>query len=171
MQTTHSKGTISHVADGTYTVAFTRILNHPITKVWDAFTNPAQVALWLGAMELDQQVGGKFQLKFYDSDEYHMEGLVMQMEPPNLLVYSWVPTGMSANEITWKLKELSPNQTELSFSFSKVTERAIMAAAGWGLSLDYLAQVLDGTRTSFSWSKEEWDALHALYEEQPILKS
>ena len=159
----HPLGSINRQEDGTYTVALTRLINHPISKVWDAITNPAQVAIWLGQMVMELKVGGDFSMKFYGDHPYQMQGIIKEIEAPTLLIYSWVPTGMPPNVITWRLKEISPTQTELFLSFSNVTERATMAGTGWHMSIQYMIEVMDGTLTSYNWQQETFDDLHLKY--------
>jgi uncharacterized protein YndB with AHSA1/START domain len=52
-------GSVERTADG-WVVVFDRNIDKPPEKLWSALTDPERLANWLGDVEVDLRVGGKF---------------------------------------------------------------------------------------------------------------
>jgi len=56
--------------------------------VWDALTDPGELAAWFGAeAEVDLRVGGAVRFRWPDGTE--RRGLVVDVDPPNRLAFRW----------------------------------------------------------------------------------
>jgi uncharacterized protein YndB with AHSA1/START domain len=60
----------------------------PASAVWEALTDPEQLASWFGAdVEIDLRAGGAVRFRWRDGTE--RRGLVEEMDPPHRLVFRW----------------------------------------------------------------------------------
>ena len=60
----------------------------PLDVVWDALTDPSELAAWFGAVaEVDLRVGGAIRFRWPDGSE--RRGLVIDLDPPWLLAFRW----------------------------------------------------------------------------------
>jgi len=60
----------------------------PPDVVWDALTDPAELAAWFGAdAAVDLRVGGAVRFRWPDGGE--RRGLVIDLDPPRLLAFRW----------------------------------------------------------------------------------
>lgn len=56
--------------------------------VWDALTDPGELAEWFGAeAEIDLRVGGAVRFRWPDGTE--RRGLVVELDPPRRLTFRW----------------------------------------------------------------------------------
>jgi uncharacterized protein YndB with AHSA1/START domain len=56
--------------------------------VWDALTDPDELAAWFGAeVEVDLRVGGAVRFRWPDATE--RRGLVIEFDPPRRLAFRW----------------------------------------------------------------------------------
>jgi uncharacterized protein YndB with AHSA1/START domain len=64
--------------------------------VWDALTDPAELAAWFGAeAEVDLRVGGAVRFRWPDGTE--RRGLVIDIDPPRRLAFRWRELRTSAS--------------------------------------------------------------------------
>ena len=60
----------------------------PADAVWDALTDPAELAAWFGAdAEVDLRLGGAIRFRWPDGSE--RRGLVIDLDPPRRLAFRW----------------------------------------------------------------------------------
>jgi uncharacterized protein YndB with AHSA1/START domain len=60
----------------------------PADVVWNALTDPAELAAWFGAhAEVDLRVGGAIRFRWPDGSE--RRGLVIDLDPPRRLAFRW----------------------------------------------------------------------------------
>jgi uncharacterized protein YndB with AHSA1/START domain len=60
----------------------------PPAAVWEALTDPAELAAWFGAdAEVDLRVGGAIRFRWPDGSE--RRGLVVDLDPPRRLAFRW----------------------------------------------------------------------------------
>ena len=145
---------------GLYKVAFERIIYHPIAKVWDAITNPDQLKYWFTDIELELSVGSQMVIKFRDENNSLTYGKVLEVKAPNKFVWSW-----EEELAEWDLEEISPDTTNLKFTYSKLTtEFAVPAPAGFHILLDRLAARLQGNETMHAFGNEGDNEDKIIYE-------
>jgi uncharacterized protein YndB with AHSA1/START domain len=90
------------------------VLNAPIQKVWDAVATSEGIDSWFMPNDFKQELGYEFTLQ---SPFGPSPCRVEELEPPNLLVFSWDTSGW---KITFELKEIG-DKTEFTLTHS-----------GWG---------------------------------------
>ena len=84
---------------GESSIFLERVLNSPIERVWDAWTNPQEIMHWFGSdpngrvlhAELDIRAGGHFEVTFQDADlaEHTCSGIYEEVQHPGKLTFSW----------------------------------------------------------------------------------
>jgi uncharacterized protein YndB with AHSA1/START domain len=152
-------GTVHTRADG-YQLRFERHLLHPVEKVWDALTNPAQRAQWLAPGELELTLGGRVSLAFTDGDGV-IDGRVTAITPPRLLEFTWTDQDNDFGFVRWELVA-DDGDTRLVLTHA-VPESArgfgLPMLAGWHSLLDQLAALLDDQ----PFVRDRWQELHDHY--------
>jgi uncharacterized protein YndB with AHSA1/START domain len=136
-----------------YEIRFERKLSHPVKQVWQAITDPAKLALWLGSAEVDLKVEGEIRIRFQDMD---VVGQILQFKNENLLEYTWTSQSF-AGEISIVRFELFPegkSGCRLVFTERLVSAPYLTGAgSGWHYILDMLSMVLDHLQIP-EWSDE-----------------
>jgi uncharacterized protein YndB with AHSA1/START domain len=150
-----------------WTLVFVRVLRHGPEKVWDALTDPEQVAQWAPyTADRDLGIVGDATLTMIDGDTRQpLEASVTLAQRPWLLEYSW-----GDDLLRW---ELSPKD-----SGTRLTLRHTLAdqdwlpkvAAGWHLCLDVAERMLDGAPIGpirgHDAMNHGWQELHDAYAER-----
>jgi len=167
-QTERSRdGTVHERADG-YQLRFERHLLHPVEKVWDALTDPAQLAQWLAPGEIELTLGGRVYLAFTDGAGV-IDGRVTAIAPPRLLEFSWTDEGNDLGFVHWELVA-DDGGTRLVLTHTlPESARAfgLPALAGWHSLLEKLATLLDGEPMSFA--QDRWQELHDHYAQAGVM--
>ncbi len=147
-------GTLEPVGDR-WRLRFRRDLAHPPERVWQAITDPSELAAWF-----PQQVSGEWrvgsQVSFGDDAHGSFTGEVLRCEPPRLLEYTWGPDVLRF--------ELEPSRAGCTLTLVDTFReqgKAARDAAGWHVCLDSLAAALDGAELDDSRSR--WSAVHPGY--------
>ena len=116
-------------------VRFERILDHPVSVVWKALTDPDQLAKWLAPTTIKgdtislQLTGGR------------MGGKIIQWKENALLEYDWY----EGSVVRYELLNEGPRRCRLVFTHSAVMNSQLQGAAtGWHYHMDVLGLVLDG---------------------------
>ena len=138
-------------------LTITRVFDAPREVVWQAWTDPAQIAQWWGPrgistpldkIQIDLRPGGVANLTMVDDAtvaEYPNSGHYLEVAPPERLVWhdDGFADGSGAGTVTVTFADLGA-KTELTVhavaDFSE-TVRA-QAEIGWGTSFDKLAELL-----------------------------
>jgi uncharacterized protein YndB with AHSA1/START domain len=84
-------------------IEFERTIRAPQTTVWRALTDPSIVSDWLTPGSIDAQTGGELSLDFGEGGV--VSGRVLEADPPNRLVYTWVMDGQMNSVVEWTLAE------------------------------------------------------------------
>ena len=82
-------GTYTEGPDGKVELRYERLYPRPIDTVWAALITPERLADWLGAVDLEPRVGGRFNCFVNRDEEAQTRGEVLAWEPPRLLEFSW----------------------------------------------------------------------------------
>jgi uncharacterized protein YndB with AHSA1/START domain len=143
------------------TITVTRVINFPIERVWQAWTNPEDLKHWFVAKEgtatqiiqFDVKVGGKVRLKFHGAGgEYTWT--YIKIDKPNQLVFDILDFSLpqfnkkgAGGICTVSFKDLN-GKTEVSVGGELPDEMnnesmRKMAEAGWGGTLDKLNNYLN----------------------------
>jgi uncharacterized protein YndB with AHSA1/START domain len=124
---------------------FERRIGHPIEAVWEAITEPGQLAQWFPCtVEVDLRVGGQMTFTFLQQqlpdESSTMTGQVTDLDPPRLFAFDWGP-----DHLRFELDPLADDACTLRFTvLIDADEKAARDAAGWHVCLDALERVLDG---------------------------
>jgi uncharacterized protein YndB with AHSA1/START domain len=154
--------------DGKQVIRFERHLHHPIERVWEALTDPAELIGWWGRVERDLRLGGDFHVTWLNTRDHEgneitepftMRAQITALEPPNVLEMSSAEHGVLRFELV-----ATHDGTFLRFSATGdiPEEIRLPALAGWHTHLDALATVLDGASVDLV-NLPQWDANRALY--------
>lgn len=141
--------------DGVYTLRFERHLEHPVSKVWDALTQPACLAKWFAKATVDLRTGGDFILDFTHSPDV-MRGKITRLREYAILEYTWSELQGEESLVCWELCPQGPDACLLILTHSRLTRQVPDFGAGWHTHIDLMVEVLDGSREAFSWDDEWW---------------
>jgi uncharacterized protein YndB with AHSA1/START domain len=169
-------GIVERQADGSTRVRFVRRLPHPIERVWEALTDPAELRKWWGDADLDLTDGGRFALRWRNTDEHGnvaaLDGAISKLDPPRLLeiAAAWGVTGSpdpgAPTTLTW---ELTPDGDHTVLRFTNTVAAPAddtRTAAGWHLHLDALAAVLSGGEVDIAHPEPLFGPIHQAYSEK-----
>jgi uncharacterized protein YndB with AHSA1/START domain len=167
-----------------HALRYERRLEHPVERVWEALTEPDQLAQWLAAAdELELAEGGRISLRWLNipdsPDEWEEHGIelgdvdpaepatgtITELDPPRVIEYDTDKMGL----MRWELRAdgdgcvlVFTNTIELPDEFP-VTQ----TLAGWHIHLDHLADALAGRPIEWStWTEDhmaDWERIHDAY--------
>jgi uncharacterized protein YndB with AHSA1/START domain len=137
-----------------------RTYRAPRQLVWDAWTDPDQLAQWWGprgistpreSIELDLRPGGRIRFDMVDDTtgaRYPNSGAVLEVEAPSRLVWSddGFPDGTGKGTTTVTFTAVDEATTILHVHVVADLGETVRADAekGWGSQLDKLAELLAG---------------------------
>jgi len=136
-------------------VRIVRIFDANADRLFDCFTNPADVARWWGPIgvrcpsaENDLRVGGRFRFAMRADDgsiDTAACGEYLVIERPSRLVFTWAwegaPDPITRVSLTFTAIAANRTQLELVHDRFDTDERAALHETGWGSCLDSLARV------------------------------
>jgi uncharacterized protein YndB with AHSA1/START domain len=123
-----------------WTLVLTRDLRHPPAMVWQALTEPAQLAEW-APFDADRSLGavGTVKLSTVGSPTPQVsETTVKRAEAPRVLEYSW-----GGNDLRWQLEPVGAG-TRLTLWHNIDRGYIAWGAAGWHICFDVLDHLLAG---------------------------
>lgn len=137
---------------------FARTYPAPRQLVWDAWTDPDQLALWWGpegfttprdSIELDLRPGGRMAFDMVDEAtgaRYPNGGTILEVDPPALLVWSDDGFGDGRGRGTARVTftEVDARTTTVTIRLAADFSERVRAGAqqGWATQLDKLADHL-----------------------------
>jgi uncharacterized protein YndB with AHSA1/START domain len=130
-----------------------RVFDAPVQLVWDAWTDPDQIAAWWGpagmhtpreSVEMDVRPGGVFRLTMVTGAgaEFPSDMRFTVVDPPRTLAYEWDgQRGLGGGSVTITLRDLGDGRTELTNHFAGHLTDAVQSfmREGTGQQLDKLA--------------------------------
>lgn len=123
-----------------WTLVLVREMRHPPELVWEAMTDPAQLAEW-APFDADRNLAtaGPVKMSMARSPRPAVfETTVKRAEAPRLLEYSW-----GGQELRWEL-EPTDGGTRIRLWHSIDRRFVAWGAAGWHISFDVLDRLLAG---------------------------
>ena len=139
-------------------ITITRVFDAPRELVFNAWTDPDQVARWFGpagfdtprdSVEIDLRVGGRFHLQMVQGGggmEYGLRYEIVELVEPELLVLRSEPmpeVGLHHSTLTRIELEEDGAKTRVTLTDGPYPEEGGRgAAAGWEQSFDKLAALL-----------------------------
>jgi uncharacterized protein YndB with AHSA1/START domain len=151
----------------TWTLVLVRELRHAPAMVWQALTDPAQLAEW-APFDADRNLGveGTAMLTTVGAPKPHVtETTVKRADAPKLLEFSW-----GGGDLRWELEPLAGG-TRLTLSANINRGFIAWGAAGWHVCLDVLDRLLAGEPIGRiagpeTMKLEGWQRLSAEYAKQ-----
>ncbi len=110
-----------------------------VVRVWAAISNEQEIGAWMQyPTRLDLRPGGTIHIEF--SAQGALEGVVCNVEPLHLLVYTW-----GDSLVKWEIEDAS-GETQLHLSHIGVHPELMDGlGAGWHAFLDQLEDYLAGS--------------------------
>jgi uncharacterized protein YndB with AHSA1/START domain len=150
--------------DGRPALVFERRLAHPMDAVWQAISEPDELAAWFpNSVEIDARVGGQMHFTFPEGLDYPpMEGEVLEYDPPRRFHFTWGP-----DELRFDLEPIDDGEgclLRLTDMLSE-SEKAARDAAGWHVCLDTLDDHLSGVETAAPGTRpnSDWQGYYDRY--------
>ena len=135
-----------------YSAHFSKIINAPIQKVWDAWTTPEQLKEFFFGTEMDTsfEVGTPIYFRgAWDGKSYEDKGIILSYEPMKELSYSYWSSmsgmpDLPENQMTIVMKfEEVPEGTKLTVEQdAKTQEAADHSAENWKMVVGQLETFL-----------------------------
>lgn len=137
-----------------FTAEATKTINTPVSRVWDALTDPSLIKQYLYGTEVtsDWQVGSPITYKGeWEGKSYEDKGEILQIEPEKLLVSTFWSSLTGLPDIPENYKtvryEFSPegNGTKLTITQDNnaTQEEADHSTQNWKTVLDKLRELLE----------------------------
>jgi uncharacterized protein YndB with AHSA1/START domain len=128
-----------HDIDGHPVLRFERRLRHPVTRVWRALTDPAELSTWFPwQVELDAHVGGKMSFTHPKGIASAPDAVITELDPPHVFAYDW-----NGEHLRWELTEDGEHSVLVFTHAFRERPGAAKFAAGWHVTLDTLDALLD----------------------------
>jgi uncharacterized protein YndB with AHSA1/START domain len=114
---------------------FERHLDHPVTTVWRAVTDPSEMRAWFPTrIEIDEwRVGAKLVHHFDAHDIEPLPGEVLEWDPPRRVAFTW-----GADTVGFELAPSPDGGTIFVLTEELDANHAARNAAGWEACLDRL---------------------------------
>ena len=121
-----------------WTLVLVRELRHPPALVWEALTDPAQLAEW-APFDADRSLATVGPVKLSTvGTPYSADTAVKRADAPKLLEYSW-----GEQDLRWELEPLAGG-TRLTLWHNIDRGYIAWGAAGWHVAFDVLDRLLAG---------------------------
>jgi uncharacterized protein YndB with AHSA1/START domain len=155
-------GTFTEGADGKVALRFERLYSRPIETVWAAMTTPERLADWLGEVDMEPRVGGRFNCFVNRDQAAQTRGQVLAWEPPHLLEFSWRSDGELETVVRAELSDARGGQTRLVFTHGRMDRKWMgLVLPGWHQLLERLGKLMRGEPIESP--EGRWRALQAIY--------
>lgn len=149
------------------TIRFERLLPGPIERVWAYLTESDKRKQWIAAGDMELRKGGKTHLFFQHrniakpgtqppeqfkkvhEEGFHMDGEVLEADPPRLLTMTWG----EHSEVTFQLTEQSSGEILLTVTHRKLAAEDMKnVAPGWHAHLAILGDRLNDREPGDFWA-------------------
>lgn len=142
-------------------VRFERVYPRAPERVWQALTDPARLADWMGVSRVEPYVGGAFETML--DGPYPSTGTVRVWDPPRALEFSWSNGHSPDSTIRY---ELAPEAsgTRVTFTHRHMPHASIMLMLpGWHTFFAKLESLLDDGPPP-EW-ETRWRQMQSVYSE------
>jgi uncharacterized protein YndB with AHSA1/START domain len=140
---------------------------HPPERVWQALTDPAELAAWLMPNDFSPRAGARFRLDARPAHPAPFECEVLEIDPPRRLRTRWIVGGQPTT-VTFELRADGADTVLRVEHDGLASEERPNFDGGWGTKLaDDLPRVLDGTRDPGAASSREGLVSHPAMRSRP----
>jgi uncharacterized protein YndB with AHSA1/START domain len=147
--------------DGRPAVRFERRYPHPIERVWEAVSQPEQLAHWFpSGVAIDERVGGTIRFSG-DPNSEPSTGMVLAYDPPRRLAFSW-----GNDELHLELAATDAASCTLTLiNVLEARDAGARNAAGWSVCIAELTKLLAGEPADgpHSGAAEDWRSHYEAY--------
>ncbi|HET8653391.1 MAG TPA: SRPBCC family protein [Gaiellaceae bacterium] len=143
-------------------VRFERRYDASPEELWSALTEPDRLRRWLADVaELDLRVGGRFLLRWQESDgTQETDGTILALDPGRVIELNWTYPGEPDSVARFELRP-DGNGTILVLDHRGLPPGSIAGyGAGWHSHLDSLAAHLSGGQADWSARFQELGATY-----------
>jgi uncharacterized protein YndB with AHSA1/START domain len=154
-------GTIETLDDGRYVLRYERQLRHPVEKVWEALTDPAEIEAWWARAQLELAEGGRARFEWLNGDAV-ADGRITRLEAPRAIEFDTDIHG----RLLWELEPAGDGtRLTLTVTAELPDEHLASVRAGWHVHIDFLEDALDGRPVDWpNWPRDRFDVHHRHYE-------
>ncbi|MFD7507478.1 SRPBCC family protein [Streptomyces sp. NPDC059850] len=138
------KDTLSQPGGGRSALRLERRIAHSPEKVWQALTDPAELAHWFPSeVQVDLRAGGRMGFVFPGREAPDMEGVITELDPPHVFAFTW-----GEDQLRWELRPDGEGcLLTLTHTFGDRFGAASFAS-GWHACITALAALLDGEKAA-----------------------
>ncbi len=106
-----------------------------IEKAWSALTDSSKLTKWITENDFKPVVGHRFQFRHHPYEDWDgvVDGVVLIVETPNQLSYSW-GTGDERQTVTWTLQDLGDGKVNLHLEQTGFSNAGGLEGAKYGWS-------------------------------------
>jgi uncharacterized protein YndB with AHSA1/START domain len=149
---------------------FERRIGHPVEAVWEAITQPSELAHWFPCeVEVELRLGGPMTFHFPEmalpDAASTLLGEVTEYDPPRRFAFTW-----GEDHLHFALDPSDDDAaTILRFTVELDTrDKAARDAAGWHVCLDALERQLDGAEIERPYPPGDWRTLYEDYQRRGL---
>jgi uncharacterized protein YndB with AHSA1/START domain len=150
------------------TLGFERRIAHPAQAVWQAITEPSELAHWFPtSVEVDLRSGGAMTFTFPEhtlpDGSSTMHGEVTELDPPRLFAFYW-----GDDHLRFELEPVDGGAACVLrvMVLLDARDKAARDAAGWHVCLDRLERQLSGASATAPGTEptDEWQGHYQEYQ-------
>jgi uncharacterized protein YndB with AHSA1/START domain len=148
------------------TLRFERRIGHPVQAVWEAVTQPSELAHWFPCeVEVDLRLGGRMSFHFpqlsLPDQASTLLGEVTELDPPTRFAFLW-----GEDHLRFALEPIEDGEAcMLRFTVElDARDKAARDGAGWHVCLDALERLLDGDPVQRPYESDGWRVHYEEYE-------
>ena len=114
-------------------------------RLWQAMTEPARLADWLGKLDGAFMPGQDYELTFTDGHGHAVRGTTEDATAPHRLALRWTLDDHPATRVVVDLTDRGGEGTDVTLTHSGVpAEHAVSYATAWQTHLEFLSRYLHG---------------------------
>ena len=144
-----------------FTLEYVREYPHPIQRVWQAISDPAEISVWFWDAQFQLEVGAHY---VFGPDDHDFKGVITVVEPPTLLRLSGPLVHGPSAYLEFRLE---PTPTGTRLTFVQHSEPGFWRKPEWpidppdleeGPGLPWRPGTLSGWHSAFDWLGDVMDA-------------
>ncbi|WP_248965383.1 SRPBCC family protein [Sphaerisporangium perillae] len=127
--------------EGRPALRFERTYRRPVSRLWEAITDPGELSHWFPSkVSMQPRAGGTIEFSGDPNLGATMTGTILVYDPPRRLAYTW-----GTDELHFELRPDGDDGCTLTFiNVLEARDTAARSAAGWTVCLAELGKHLSG---------------------------